>query len=360
MIKLLQTNKKLWDIYTSSEEYNPSVLDKHQRFSSNNSENKEIGTPVVSDFLIKNGYKATYPENKKFALCLTHDIDGFNAFPKVKMAKEGLVALGQLDFKSFGQKLLLGLGLHRIGTRTWKKSINPLYNFESVMALEAKYGAKSSFYFLSLDKNNQDFDYKTEEISDLLKVIVKNGWEVGLHGSREASSNLSVLKSEKNKLEQVLGQKIVGYRNHYLMFKTPQTWENLQEAGFSYDTTFGYADAVGFRSGLCHPFKPYNLLENKLIDLVEIPLVEMDRTLEHLGYDSEKILTLTKEMIDNVCDRGGVMTILWHNTELVGEKIKIYEEILKYAQSKQAWITSAKEVYDWYTREDSKMEWWSK
>lgn len=347
MIDLLKNNQELWDLFTAKEEYDAVSLDKYQRFPSSASKNQNIDTPVVSDFLVKNGLKPVYPDGKKFAVCLTHDIDGFNTFPRIKMAKEGLVALSQLKFDLFLQKLWLGLGLHRIGSRAWKKRINPLYNFEAIMDLETKYGAKSSFYFLVIDKTNQDFDYSIDELSVELKNMVKNSWEVGLHGSRQASCDLSVLKSEKNKLEQVLGQKIVGYRNHYLMFKVPQTWENLQEAGFGYDTTFGYADVPGFRNGMCHPFKPYNLNKNQLINIWELPLIVMDRTLDHMGLTQTESLPLVKKMIDKVCECGGVMTLLWHNTELTKEKIGFYEEILKYAQSKNAWLTTGENIQKW-------------
>jgi len=81
------------------------------------------------------------------------------------------------------------------------------------------------------------------------------------------------------KLEKVLGKKIVGYRNHYLKFKVPETWGLPKEAGFKYDTTLGYADCVGFRNGMCHPFKPFDLNINSYINILEIPLIIMDRTL---------------------------------------------------------------------------------
>lgn len=347
VIELLKNNQKIWELFTGSEEYEPFSPDKHGRFISKHSKNLNIDTPMVSNFLMENGLKLVYPDEKKFAVCLTHDIDGFNSFPKVKMAKEGLMALARFNFKTFGQKLLLGLDLHRIGTRDWRKSINPLYNFETIMDLEKKYGAKSTFYFLAIDKNDKDFDYSINELSEEIKFIANAGWEVGLHGSRKASTSLEAVKLEKSRLEQALGQKVCGYRNHYLMFKTPQTWENLVEAGFSCDTTFGYADTPGFRNGMCHPFKPYNLATNNFINIWELPLVVMDRTLVHMGLDQEETVILVKKMIDKACDCGGVITILWHNTESVGEKIKVYEEILKYAQSKNAWMTSARNIQKW-------------
>lgn len=60
---------------------------------------------------------------------------------------------------------------------------------------------------------------------------------------------LKILKKKKRRLEEVLGKKVVGYRNHYLRFRVPDTWELLSKAGFKYDTTFGYSDCAGFRNG---------------------------------------------------------------------------------------------------------------
>ena len=64
-----------------------------------------------------------------------------------------------------------------------------------------------------------------------LGYILDNGWEVGLHGGHEAYNNLIEMKNKKQKLEKVLRKEVISYRNHYLRFKTPETWEFLTEAG---------------------------------------------------------------------------------------------------------------------------------
>jgi hypothetical protein len=61
----------------------------------------------------------------------------------------------------------------------------------------------------------------------------------------------------------VLKKEVFGYRNYYLRFKTPETWELLAEVGFSYDSTFGYHGYAGFRNGMYYPFSPYNLNTGK-------------------------------------------------------------------------------------------------
>ena len=106
------------------------------------------------------------------------------------------------------------------------------------------------------------------------------------------------IMEKKQRLEKVLGKKVIGYRNHYLRFKVPDTWELLSKAGFKYDTTFGYADCAGFRNGVCHPFRPYNINTGKQIDILEIPLIIMDRTLlrDYMRLDVKKAWELIKNL----------------------------------------------------------------
>ncbi len=321
MIDILKNNLQLFDLFTKKEEYNSPVLDKFQRFPYYLSKHSNILKPEVSEFLVNNGFKVEYPEKRKFAVCLTHDID------KIKSTK----------FTTFINNIKF---LMRKSTK-----LNPLLNFKDIMALEEKYDAISSFYFLAQNKEDLDFNFKVEEIEYEIAKISDGGWEVGLHGGHEAYKNLDQIKKEKNYLERVIGRKVTGYRNHYLKFKVPDTWEILSKAGFKYDTTFGYADCVGFRNGMCHPFKPFNLNTNKEIDILEIPLTIMDCTFyDYMRLDIKGAWDITKSLIDTVEKYNGVITILWHNTYMFGENLKFYEKILKYCSEKGAWITSGEEI----------------
>ena len=233
-----------------------------------------------------------------------------------------------------------------MNSHTIKYRENEKFVFTQIIDLERKYGAKSSFYFLALDKGNCDFSYSINELNEELKAIIDNGWEVGLHGGSEAYNNLNEIKKEKEGLENVIGGKVIGYRNHFLRFKVPTTWEILKEAGFKYDTTFGYADCVGFRNGMCHPFKPFNLTTNQETDIWEIPLTIMDGTLAgYMKLDMQGAWDITQKLVDTVERYNGVMTILWHNTSMVGEMGKFYERILRYCSERHAWMTSAEEIW---------------
>jgi hypothetical protein len=153
-------------------------------------------------------------------------------------------------------------------------------------------------------------------------------------------------------LEKVLGKEVIGYRNHYLRFKTPDTWGLLAKAGFKYDTTFGYHDRVGFRNGMCHPFKPFNLNTNKEIDILEIPLIIMDGALFDSVKSFEEAWEITKRLIDTVENFNGVLTLLWHsnafNCAFRDKWVTFYDKLLKYCHEKNAWMTSGEKIWGWW------------
>lgn len=334
MINVLKSNRELWELYTKKEEYDPPILDKFQRYRYYSSKHRNILQPKVSELLIKNGFNLNYPDNKKFGVCLTHDIDEvyFSIFRIGFFWSRGRIKSSQ------SVKMML----NKISKRS-----NPMWNFSQILELERKYGAKSSFYILALEKGNQDFSYRVEVFRNELKNIIDKGWEVGLHGGHEAYNNFSEIKKEKEKLEQVIGKEVVGYRNHYLKIKIPDTWELLKKAGFKYDTTLGYVDSVGFRNGMCHPFRPFNLNTNRFIDIMEIPLNIMDCSLdEYMGLDFEGAWKITTQLIDTVEENRGVVTLVWHNTYMINEWLDFYEKILKYCYEKNAWMSSGENIYN--------------
>lgn len=338
LIKKVKQDKELWELFTKKEEYDPILLDKYGRFSYYLSSQRNVFEPEVSSFLIKNGLNPEYPDGKKFAVCLSHDID----FVCPGMLNTAARTIKALKKGQFAQASILPFS--RIN-KTW----SPLWNFRQIMELEENYGAKSTFYFLTLDPGNEDYTFNIEELEGKLGHISDRGWEVGLHGGHEAYNNPIEIKSKKQKLEKALKKEVMGYRNHYLRFKTPKTWEFLADAGFSYDSTFGYHDCAGFRNGMCHPFSPYNLNTGKEIDILEIPLSIMDTTLfNQMHLDFNQAWKLTEKLIDTVEFHRGVLTVLWHNTYMQGDYLEFYKKILQCCTEKGAWAASGAEVYRWW------------
>lgn len=82
----------------------------------------------------------------------------------------------------------------------------------------------------------------------------------------------------------------------------------------AYDSTVGFAEQIGFRAGTCVPYRPWLFPLNRQADLLEIPLVVMDRTLlGYMGFTREESIHEVRKLLARCRSVGGVFTILWHN-----------------------------------------------
>jgi peptidoglycan/xylan/chitin deacetylase (PgdA/CDA1 family) len=336
MMEKIKENQYLWNLFSCKEEYDPIITDKYGRCPHYASNNRDVFEPIVSEYLVNNGFDHDYPDGHKFALCITHDIDvvyenislnkSLKSVKSIKSGKirEGLKSAFEIPFKK-----------------------EPWWNFHEIVEIEKQYGAKSTFFCMAINKGELDWNYNIVDLAHELSKLLDDGWEVGLHGGHSAFKDPTKMCNERVALEKVLNRKIIGYRNHFLRFLVPNTWEALSKYGFKYDSTYGYADCIGFRNGMCHPFRPYNRITEKPIDIMEIPLNLMDGTLfdSYMRLDPDAAWQISKRIIDNAEKCGGVITILWHNTQMYGDSLKLYNKILDYCHQKKAWLTSGEEIH---------------
>jgi peptidoglycan/xylan/chitin deacetylase (PgdA/CDA1 family) len=336
---ILQQDPELWRLFTCEEEYEAPFRDAYDRFPHYLSSNRNAFDPRASQHLCEQGYHPEYPDGQPFCVCLTHDIDVVyqSVFRK---GRDTLISLKAGKIRE---------ALRSAGHARSKKF--PRCNFREIMALEEKYGARSSFYFLALAPGDRGYFFDIRDLEEEIGTIVDAGGEIGLHGGHRAYCDSVALEVEKRRLEAVLGRSVIGYRSHFLRFRVPETWEHLSHAGFKYDATLGYADCAGFRNGMCHPFKPFDHRTGSPIDILEIPLVVMDGTLkQYMRLDGATAWEVTRSLIDTVERCHGVISILWHNTSMFGDELKMYEKVLGYCREKGAWMTSGAEVCSWWRK----------
>jgi peptidoglycan/xylan/chitin deacetylase (PgdA/CDA1 family) len=331
MHDVLRSNLGIWDLFTCKEEYENRFRDKHDRFSFYMSKNRDVYSPNASRYLTEHGFSIEYPNGAPFAVCLTHDADIVYASINYR-ARAYLKHLKQFGYSNTIRSM---------------SEIRPLYTFSQIMDLEEQYGAKSTFFLMAETRDEQDFAYNIEDIETEIGEITDRGWEIGLHGGYTSYLRTDEMKAKKDKLEKVAHREILGYRNHFLRFRVPDSWEFLSIAGLKYDTTFGYADCVGFRNGMCHPFKPVNLNTGIEIPIIEIPLVIMDNTL--LGYmrmNRENAWEIIKSLINSVERYRGVITILWHNICMGEKDLGLYIKILEYCKMRKACMIGCDNLYN--------------
>jgi peptidoglycan/xylan/chitin deacetylase (PgdA/CDA1 family) len=299
---------------------------------------------------IKMTYSPFWPNGKKFAVCLTHDIDVIK-----KNYQYGTHFLRQLIKGNFS-----GAIYHLKSLFFWNKYPNPYWGFEKIMALESDLKLRSTFFFLygkkiqTRNKINafleklRMYDLDDPKLIAVIKKLNQEGWEIGLHNRYSLNRDENLLRKGKSRIENIIGAKIHGIRQHYLDFEIPDTWWVQTKAGFKYDSSIGFRDKIGFRFGTCFPFYPFDKNIKRQINVLEIPLIIMDATIT----SKENCWEECKRLIDTVKKYGGVLTIDWHQRgfnekEFPGWK-KTYTEIIKYCIKENAWIEPMDSIYNWW------------
>ncbi len=291
----------------------------------------------------------TWPDNHKFALVLTHDVD------RVFKTYQYLPSI----FDSIRQARPAELGYHLRNFFTKRGKNNPYWTFEAVKELESGLGVKSTWYFLNETGRLNPFslqswilyrgvyDIKSPPIKAAIRGLAAAGHEIGVHGSYNSYNDEALIKKEKQTLESITGFKMKGIRQHYLNYDSYSTPAIHSRNGFQYDSSIGYKPTAGagFRRGTSFPFHVM-LPGGKTTDLLEIPLIIMDGALE----SSVKIEDCYR-LIDQVEKYGGVLTLLWHNNRLNPREypgmVEYYRQIIDRSRAKGAWIARADEVYGW-------------
>jgi hypothetical protein len=254
------------------------------------------------------------PRSHRFSIKLSHDIDTVYPFSNLN------------EFiRSVGGDFLKRRGIQHVW-RTAKDGLWQLFgpkrtscyrNISLLASLSVRHGLKSAFYFMTAKPSQFDrgYDITSLVVKDCVDDLRRRGFEIGFHAGYHALNDPACLAAEKARLDNVLGITKYGGRQHYLRFKVPVTWWYWEQVGLTYDSTMTYAEHEGFRCGTCHPFRPFDLQQNRELNLVELPLIVMDRTLQTYRELSPlqgeaKIMSLAQR-----CRRvGGIFTLLWHNT----------------------------------------------
>jgi hypothetical protein len=242
--------------------------------------------------------------NEDFAVCLTHDVDEIEKYrrpPLFSVLREIRNGKIKKSFKIVVDYLKTKLGLRK---DPCKESI------ESLIEIEEKYNFKSSFYFMV---NEKRYSLNDLWINNLFLELKERGFEIGIHPGFDAYNNLQVFRQQKKYLEEKVDLKIRGGRNHYLNFKNPQSWEIFENTGLEYDTTLGYAGFEGFRCGICHPFKPFNLIKRTTMSFWEVPLIAMDITLfNYRKLSSKQVFRIIHNLFKKIERHKGVFVLLLH------------------------------------------------
>ena len=180
------------------------------------------------------------------------------------------------------------------------RGTDPNFSFERMAELERRRGASSVFFLMAAHRVVQDGP--APETYDRLRPRVVetcsgSAAEIGLHASYSAAFDPALIAEEKAELER-LGATLHGQRYHYLRVDPHTNLAPLADLGFAYDSSLGFGGALGFRAGIAHPFRPWDLEHERPVDLVEIPLAAMDVTLAEPRYLGLSVKEAERRLLD--------------------------------------------------------------
>ena len=271
-----------------------------------------------------------------FKICLTHDVDRTR--------------------KTF-QYLTHDIRHLRLGKlRTLVNGTRPYWQFERIMDIEETYGVRSTFFFLHESIPFEPFNpsnwklslgrysLREPEIKRIIRELDAGGWEIGLHGSYNSYKDIGLLKTEKSVLEDVLGKKVKGIRQHYLNLDIPETWQLQREAGFEYDASYGKKRDIGWKENKYQPFV------DESSGMYVIPLVLMECYLFSKAHNyPEKAWQLTRNLMDEAEKNNALFTVLWHQRMFNEEEFPgyayVYRKIIEEGKERNARFVTCGELY---------------
>jgi hypothetical protein len=214
-------------------------------------------------------------------------------------------------------------GVRFINNRLGNYSYDRCYTFDNYFQICSEFDLQATFFFIpsSAEPNNGCYSLFEPRIQQLLRKIEDAGHKLGMHGCYEAYRDANKTICHRELMISALAnagikQSLDGNRQHYLRWDSAITPAILDQAGFKYDTSGGFADCAGFRFGTAREFSMWDWSRSAQLKLCQRPLVVMDCTItDYMGLGrgreaSAKIRQLRKQALKF----GGNFTVLWHNS----------------------------------------------
>ena len=304
------------------------------------------------------------PDGHRWIACLTHDID----HPSLRNHGWDHTTLGFLYRSTIGTLVNVCRG-RKPAKCLWRNlaaacrlplvhcglSKDIWMEFDRYLELEA--GSGSTFFVIPRGgypgRTAEGFGpamrachYEADALLPQLRRIASAGSEVGVHGL-DAWMDAEQACREREKISRATGKNATGVRMHWLYFdeNSPAA---LERAGFSYDSTVGYNETVGYRAGTLQAYRPLGASH-----LLELPLHIMDTALFSSGtlnLSEAEAEELVRNFSNDAERFGGALTINWHDRSIAAERLwgDFYCKLLNGWKRQGAWLAPASQAAAWF------------
>jgi hypothetical protein len=322
------------------EERLDSLRDGHGRFQAKNSITCTGGfldRPIVDEYglALEQAMEFLFPSWKKISrklrIKVSHDVDHVGIPFRWKTALRHTVRSRTIH-NSFRD----------VFSRVSAVEPTELKSVRSIAIATKRHGLNSTVYWKAAPPgpNDSGYDPRHDKVRQVVGWLDEIGAECGVHPGYNTYRSPEKLRREIAILRDTLGDRPLGGRQHYLRW-SPDSWIDWENCGLAYDSSVGFAERIGFKAGTCIPYQPWLFPLNRQADLIEIPLLIMDRTLlAYMHLSKEQSIHAVKHIMDRCRTVGGVFTILWHNDAFLNPLYRdVYLSLLG--------TMSGTENYDW-------------
>lgn len=216
-----------------------------------------------------------WPEGKHWAAALSHDLDVASLWP----------AFTGLRVAELAEKGEFARVLQVLGSATARLLSDPVRDgVDTVLDAEATVRARSTWFIIcgtptlaSWRKGDVTYLPESKRVRDIVALILAEGHEIGLHGSLDTVLDGSRFAQQRSRLESITSTRVRGVRQHFLRRVVGATERAMRDASFVYDSTAGFADRNGFRSGLADVAPVWDEASGSALALEQVPFCWMDR-----------------------------------------------------------------------------------
>lgn len=204
--------------------------------------------------------------------------------------------------------------------------VKNLYNnIEEIVALEDKYGFKSTFFV-------PVFLFDVTEIIDILKNIQREGWEVQLHYVHENIQPEGLFRMQKEFFEEHIA-KLYGSRSH-MLYINKSLLDLFEKNGLIYDSSY--------RVESVNTYDPFIIREN----LIEIPLALMDADIfGRFNFSEKRAWRYIMWKFNRAIKMGAnVFVILFHQESFRMKGGRLYERLIEFFGNKNYEVTTCIDV----------------
>lgn len=306
-----------------------------------------------------------WPGSSEFAVCLSHDMDHVTSFSITEKIRRTFrrIRAGRAAIRSSARDIYSSArtGAASVIKKAFGKP-DAIVDVSKWLAIEDAAGFNSSLYFFAEEidpwhpfdcdyifSDRVTFERSQCTVGEMIRRIADLGWEIGLHGSITSATEEDAFTAQKRQIEQLTSRAVETTRQHFLQYSALHTPAIHEAAGIVCDTSIGFNDGLGFRSGTCHPYHCWNWKADRPSSVFEISTQIQDGALFRQHPTIDSALEACLRVVAEVRAVGGCLGVLFHPHHLSTQRgFIVYRELLAELKRLRAWGGSCSRVISYW------------